>query len=716
MKCATTRELLSAAKLNRDREFAKALAYLEAVDSARLPVEEKWFCDLLRCEARLGLGDYDVGNILQGAIQYYKKSSNNELFAKAKFLYGWYLVSVGRHFEAHEVLLESYLNYKRCDNLDAVQRVLNYLALVQFQTGAVEDALKNLQRCIDINVELGNPDNVATLQRNMAVVQLRIGTFYDALQQLKRIEGDVAGQSENNQYHYYLVRGMLAALLGDVALAHELIARTVELSSEFKREKAHYFEYVGWIHILDGKFRDAEKALKGGIELSLKIAPESALVSQSKRLLADAYLGQEKHDLAEKAAREALKVAGKINERAEIAACYRVFARVEQSRGDKVKACDWFAKAMSIFSAINSRYELALTRYLAAMSGLYDNGERLALLCMAREYFKSENVARYPRRVDRELAVLRIPTSRIESSDKDRPVFIAADRGMKSLVKLAENIARSDLTVFLTGPTGSGKDQLARYIHYYSGREGKFVTVNCAAIPDSMVEAELFGYRKGAFTGAEHSRAGLFEEADGGTFYLNELADSSREFQAKLLEVIETKAIRPLGVNVTKRIDIRIIASTNHDLKQRLRDGRFRPDLYHRLHEIPINLPPLSERYDDIVHLVRHFLAQCGYDFDAKPDRTVFDRLCHLLADRGWPGNVRELKAEVCRLYLLGDGSIGGMVECLTSDKMTEREALIRVLEETEWNRSAAARHLGVSEGTIRNRIRKYGLKPGRRS
>ena len=120
--------------------------------------------------------------------------------------------------------------------------------------------------------------------------------------------------------------------------------------------------------------------------------------------------------------------------------------------------------------------------------------------------------------------------------------------------------------------------------------------------------------------------------------------------------------------------------------------------------------------HDDMVHLIRHFLAQCGYDFDAKPDQSVFDHLCRLLAERDWPGNVRELKAEICRLYLLGDGSIGGMVESLRSDKMTERETLVRTLDETEWNRSAAARLLGVSEGTVRNRIRKYGLKPGRHS
>jgi DNA-binding NtrC family response regulator len=713
MQKTVNRTLLSIEGLIHENKFGEALDRLSALKPTGMTSDEYPFYCLLMAETKLFLGEYEIEHFLKEAIQYYKKSQDNLLFARAKYLFGWFLTSLGEHFDAREVLTEAYLNYKRYDDLKSMSLVLNLLALVQFQTGAIEDAIRSLRECVRINSELGNRDNVITFSRNIAVVLFRSGALRDAVSQLALIEGDVAQQSENNQYHYYLVRGMVAALLGDVALAHKLIARTTAFSSEFKREKAHYFEYLGWIHILDGKFREAEKALRSGVELSMRIASESALVSQSKRLLADACLGQEKYDQAEKAAREALKVAGKINERAEIAACYRVFALVEESRGDKVKARDWFAKATRLFSGINSRYELALTRYLAAMSNLYDHGERVALLCMAREYFKSEKVARYLRKVDHELAVLRIPTARVEASDKGRPIFIAADRGMRSLVKLAENIAGSDLTVFLAGPTGSGKDQLARCIHHWSGRKGRFVTVNCAAIPESMVEAELFGYRKGAFTGAEHSRIGLFEEADGGTFYLNELADSSLEFQAKLLEVIETKAIRPLGVNVTKQIDIRIIASTNHDLEQRLRDGRFRPDLYHRLHEIPVNLPPLSERPDDIAPLARHFLAQCGYDFDAKPDQTVFDGLSRLLTERDWPGNVRELKAEICRLYLLGDGSIRGMVENLTSDKMSEREILLRALEETGWNRSAAARDLGVSEGTVRNRIKRYNLKPG---
>ncbi|MEW5925767.1 MAG: sigma-54 factor interaction domain-containing protein, partial [Candidatus Zixiibacteriota bacterium] len=215
---------------------------------------------------------------------------------------------------------------------------------------------------------------------------------------------------------------------------------------------------------------------------------------------------------------------------------------------------------------IKSRYELAVTRYLAAKSGIYDDGERSAMLYLAREYFQSEDVHKFVDKIDRELNARPKVEIRNKKTDNDAPVFIAASPKMKKIVELAENVAQSDLNILLTGPTGAGKDQLAKYIHYCSGRKGEFVTVNSAAIPDSMVESELFGYRKGAFTGADSNRMGLMLRSSGGTLYLNEIADATPECQAKLLEVIETKSVRPLGGDDRINVDLRIIAATNHDL------------------------------------------------------------------------------------------------------------------------------------------------------
>jgi len=479
------------------------------------------------------------------------------------------------------------------------------------------------------------------------------------------------------------------------------------------RQLAQHSEYRGYLFNLQGDFASAVSQLTTGLELALKIAPESSLISQTKRLLADAYLGLKKYDLAQKFAKEALAVAEKINERAEIAACWRVFAQVALHNGDKDKAREWFKKAIELFSMISSRYELAVTRYLAAVSGLYGEGERAALLYLAKEYFEAEEIAPYMEKVNRELAGIAGQGRRIRSSHSGNNgnEFIGASPVIVKIRKLAENIADSSMSVLLTGPTGSGKDQLARYIHACSGRTGPFVSVNCAAVPEGMVESELFGFKRGAFTGADIDKPGLLEKADKGTFYLNEIADTTSQFQAKLLEVIESRAIRQLGSTELQPLDFRLIAATNQNLETLLKEGRFRPDLYHRLNEVAITLPPLSERTPDIPLLVRYFLEQCQMVFDENGCLEQLGELCRHLAERDWPGNLRELRAEIQRLHHLAGGDLGGMLALVKEEVSSERELLLRTLERTGWNQSATARELGVTEAGVRYKIRRFGLE-----
>ena len=218
-------------------------------------------------------------------------------------------------------------------------------------------------------------------------------------------------------------------------------------------------------------------------------------------------------------------------------------------------------------------------------------------------------------------------------------VLIAASPMMTSRVETARNVARTGMTILLTGETGAGKDHLASFIHEWSERPGQFVSVNAATVPDSVAEALLFGVRKGAYTGADQDRAGLFEEAHQGTLYLNEVADTSMEFQAKLLEVLDGRPIRRLGESQTREVDYRLIAATNHDLKDRIAKGLFRADLYYRLHQICIELPPLRERREDIPLLTRQFLDELGY---AGEDESAIDEFIRIVSSCTWPGNVRS--------------------------------------------------------------------------
>ncbi len=339
---------------------------------------------------------------------------------------------------------------------------------------------------------------------------------------------------------------------------------------------------------------------------------------------------------------------------------------------------------------------------------MYHDGERSALLYLAKEYFEAEEIKPYIEKVTAALAPVARPKP-VPRHGETAPVFIAESPKTRKILDLADNIAACDMTVLLTGPTGSGKDQLARYIHWCSARTGELVTVNCAAIPEAMVESELFGFKRGAFTGADTDKPGLFEKADLGTIYLNEIAETTPTFQAKLLEIIETKTVRRLGCTESKKVNFRVIAATNQNLEEIMRSGRFRLDLYHRLNEIPISLPPLSERSDDIPALARHFLAEEGFDFDRNGNSDDFAQFCTHLSHRSWPGNIRELRSEMRRLYQYYHNDLAGMLEILENTTLSKKDLILHTLQETGGNQREAARKLGVAEGTIRYYIKKFG-------
>jgi len=697
-------------RLIKDKKYHDALAHLDGIDIDAFSNEELAKYNLVYSEAMIRMGNYEIEKNLQHAMEFYKFSHDTTGFARSKFLYGLLLISKGKNIEAREILVESYVSYKRTDNLNGCSNVLNRLAFLDFQLGNIESAISALEKCVDYQRSLNNKDSIILLKRNIASILFMSGKLMDSIKVHAELRQEIVSLAENYQIHFYLTYAMATALQGDIEKAFQLISKTTEFPDDYKREKAQYYEYLGWIYNLDERYDKAVETLKTGIELSMEIAPESALISQSKRLLADAYVSLGKFDLAEKTAKETLIVAEKINERVEIAACYRVFARVDQHRGNKEKSKEWFGKAIDLFAMIKSRYEMAVTRYLAAQSKFYDDGERAAMLYLAKQYFKSEDVGHYVEKIEE--ALVPKPLIRIKHNprDKNHSEFIAADPKMKKIVDMAENVAQSDMTILLTGPTGSGKDQLAKYIHYCSGRKGEFVTVNSAAIPDSMVESELFGFRKGAFTGAGHDRTGLIKRSSGGTLYLNEIADATLEFQAKLLEVIETKSVRHLGGDDQMNIDLRIISATNHNLRQRIDDGKFRLDLYHRLNVVPIDLPPLRKRPEDIPVLIRHFLDTNGFDIGNNGSRDQLDLLCQYMSSHDWTGNVRELKSEVDRLCFLSERNIEKMLDLAKADSLDEKEKLLAALEKSGGSRRKAATILGITEGGVRYRMIKYGI------
>jgi transcriptional regulator with GAF, ATPase, and Fis domain len=309
--------------------------------------------------------------------------------------------------------------------------------------------------------------------------------------------------------------------------------------------------------------------------------------------------------------------------------------------------------------------------------------------------------------------------------------MIGRDEKMLAIFEWIRTAAKSDISVLILGPTGAGKEVVARMIHELSRRGPEnFQAVNCAALPDSLFESEIFGYEKGAFTGAHDRKPGRLELANGGTLFLDEVGDMSLMAQAKLLRVLEERRFERLGGNRSIHVDFRLISATNRPLDMFVRESRFREDLYYRINAFAIRLPSLRERAVDIPVLANRFLARyCaanGLPLDAKQFSTESQEL---LASYHWPGNIRELESTVSRAALSAPGrSIRAAdIEFLHGHAMprpeesstrlpslrdAERAHIIRVLEATDWNKLEAAKVLDISRGTLYRKIEEYGLEP----
>ncbi len=290
--------------------------------------------------------------------------------------------------------------------------------------------------------------------------------------------------------------------------------------------------------------------------------------------------------------------------------------------------------------------------------------------------------------------------------------IIGKDPKMQAIYKLIEDVAPTDATVLIQGESGTGKELVARAIHRLSPRQDKpFVVINCSAYPATLLESELFGHEKGAFTGATRQKPGRFELADGGTIFLDEIGEIPATAQIKLLRVLQTRRFERLGGEKTLSIDVRILAATNKDLKQEVEQGNFREDLFYRLNVIPLTLPPLRDRQNDIPLLAQHFLRRFAAQ-KRKDLGEISSGAMRLLLDYSWPGNVRELENSIEHAVVLAKGSqvepwdLPRTVQHhspIPSQTMAERElqALLEILEECSWNKKMAARRLGVSRSTI---------------
>jgi two-component system NtrC family response regulator len=329
------------------------------------------------------------------------------------------------------------------------------------------------------------------------------------------------------------------------------------------------------------------------------------------------------------------------------------------------------------------------------------------------------------RRLERENAELRAVVA-------DRYRFdhiIGSSDKIKEVLDMAGRVAGSDATVLITGESGTGKELLAKGIHYNSKRaDGPFVAVNCAAIPENLIESELFGHMKGSFTGAVRDKEGKFEQADGGTLLLDEIGDLRIDLQAKILRALQERQVDRVGGGKPVPVDVRVIAATNRDIERAVKDGQFREDLYYRLSVITLRMPPLRERRDDIPLLADYFRKKFNKGVEVRIEAAALPAL----QAYGWPGNVRELENVIERASVLRRGSVitlADLPDKLKKEKTgiediilnlpeegialedLEKSLIIKALEKHKNNQTRAAEYLGITRPTLIYRMEKYGLK-----
>ncbi len=313
----------------------------------------------------------------------------------------------------------------------------------------------------------------------------------------------------------------------------------------------------------------------------------------------------------------------------------------------------------------------------------------------------------------------------------DAFAVIGRSAALKETLSLAKKAAPTTIPVLISGPSGTGKELIARYIHHHSRRQdGPFVRVNCAALNDSLLESELFGHEKGAFTGACRQHKGRFERAHGGTLLLDEISETSPHFQSHLLRVLEEMDLERVGGTENINVNVRIVSTTNRDIHQQIADGNFREDLYYRLAGLELHVPPLQDRSEDIEDLVWHFVNQYACE-TGRYIEMIDPEMIRNLQEYDWPGNIRQLRNIVRTEMLLGKSPVlslshwkagsqqaGDTAESLISDELIqlaglnlqqiEQQAILATLEQTDGNQTRAAKALGISDRTLREKLKKY--------
>lgn len=700
----------------------------------------------------------------QRAISIFIDVHDELRIAQTQYLLGLIYIATGDLKKAETEIRDALTGLKRAKDTKGIINCLSKLSNIEFISGNYPKSLEYLRDALLFADKAGEHKKKAILYGNLGVKLSLTGNWKEAERNLLlNIELNRQTADELNLCRGLLSLGYVYFLKREFIKAKDKYEESSSLTQKNNcvRELAIYHEYSGELAFVQEDYQVALEHYTKAIEIGEKIAPNSGIISQTYRLLADLQVAKKEYDQSFSSCQRALEVSISLGERIEEAACYRILGQIYSVRNDKEKAKENFYKSFRILEEIKAKYELAKTYLEAGKSSCFEQYERLKYLGRAEDNFRELESKYHLGLVNFALAQLFFENQEYEKANifskdvekafrelneekelslvlefrrkigkingelvadlEQRYAFsniITQNKEMLEILEKAKQIKDTDMTILIEGETGTGKDLLAKCIHFESKRRDKrFVVVNCPAIPHELLESELFGYKKGAFTGGSYDKKGLLEESDGGTLFLNEIGDLPWLIQAKLLGVIENKELTRLGETKPRKVNFRIIAASNRDLEEEVRAKRFRDDLYYRLKVISFILPPLRKRKEDIPLLVEHFNGLFSNNGSQIPVEISERFLSY-----EWSGNVRELENQVKRLLILGEEEKGGdnasvnahFLETASSLSSRleeyEKEQIITALAECNGVKRQAAKLLNIPEGTLREKIKKYGL------
>ncbi len=746
------REVALAEECRKRSHFARARD-LCASASARIgelpPSGTHAYLQIILSRLAWDASDYtDALSRARSALDMYTELGDEEGTALSNAEAGKACIRLKDSRAARDYYHDALATYRRRNDQHRMASAHNNLGIIYKNCGDWVRAIEHLEEALRLDRAANELELLPVYRLNIGIVHLKMGAWEAASENLEAARAMAKG-SEN----YLLLADCLLALGNYNRFANRpreadrLYAQALDVARRYgyRRQMALAHEFrgdVAW------DAQNAEAALAEyheAFQLAEETAPDGDITAEVCRRLADVHVSAQEYAPAAEYIARALSIAQARGDAYEEGAAQRIRGLLLHSGGQHGEALDALARSAQLLRSISERYELAKT--------LYDTGRVLRLgppggrerawrlFKEASYHFEDLGVRDWVGRVDRELLEFRADSDATNGKrraadhadvrEKARQFeafgIVTQSSLMVDVLEMVQKAARSRFCILIQGETGTGKERLARAIHEMGALPSdKFVALNCNGLPEGLQESELFGHKRGAFTGAQSDKPGLFELADGGTLFLDEVTDLTAGAQGKILRIIEDGQLRRLGDVRSSRINVRILAATNKPAIDEVRAGRFRKDLFYRLSVFPVNLPPLRDRPEDVALLAQFFMARESAA-ERKPVSLASDAV-EALTQYEWPGNVRELENLICRLYVLAEpdsaihahdlppemlanpahpASAFGLKERL---EMFERDHIERALKACGGDRVQTAAILGITRRWLSEKMRRYNL------